>query len=1591
MGRNAPNRRPAFIRIYRFIAVLLSLTFLPLQSVDGAIAARSAGPAANSSGDIIVGVHDPRKNPADFLVTDPNTGELCPYVIFDESTSAGTRLRVRIRAATVVGYQDFIFDAPSNSVSIEAADEIILRKFQVLSDESPNGRGWVRSQAKQVSINLVRHDNYAEVTLTNNIGFAGQIVSTFKLGFDGDNYINTVESRFEPNKVNGQAFGLQRRAWFAMQGLPVAVPDKQITPTSVTPSDDDRPVELSYGNLNLRWLGPGNGPFGQQMNASNEIDLRPSVDGILNTPMTNVGGLLPNATYMVNGATTSANTSQTIGVMNIGATTTSSTVTVTSPGKFELVFDASVGGGISAWYDLLNDPGRTQNLVYSNNDLFDNRIMVGGNWYYTSISGQVELVSADETKAVVRQSGTFTRGSSSLVGTTYQITYTVWNSGQVGVAVHTATSATVAVDREDRELQVNSSSAWTAIDDGQVVTASDYNHQFSDYVGFESTTGPFLDPILVQNGDWANAHLIFYQSLSAGSRLAWRATSSTTWNAGTAQDTTYLLLVGNSDFNSYSSPEPYSADYRNPQVSVRVGTSNGFDPAGAAYRLQASSNETAFTLGQGYARYQPRFIISNWSASTWRLSYNGTDLVQGTDYTQSTDLQSGTVSIQYLGVQTVGAAAEFRVYVPGGGGGGGGGGTIAVITSLTPPDEIGITDEGGTFVIPYIQQSTSLNLTAQATGVPSGGGIEFVLDSTSTYDLSAPYAQTVIAAPGNHRLDAYVVDSSMNRQPNPEAHMTRQEIGIGKIWDTIGDSITAGMFGDSSPTAIEACAQSPSSSLDCRNYFQHNASDGVWYRGYQVTANDCLAEATGSAQFLMNDGYGGITAKKILDRMSVYTDRIQQLGVSGVMLLDGTNDANNGISSDQWKLNIEAIIGHLKDAGVPAQNIYLGYVPYRKGTSSNADAARQRMQAYNALVPTIAADTGVSIGPDFYTYFENHLDQFANNLHPNRTGYDAMGGLWTQSITGSNDCSPGGGGATHDVEVTSISTPTPVVDGVATTVTVHVQNQGSSDESGLALTLKDGNTSLSASQGTPDPSAFTLTAGAGQDLQFDWTPSGSVDHTLSATVSNTDNTFNKQTTVTVDPVNHQFTVTNVQVQTQPANLNVANNVTAHIDNSGNVPESLTVSLTDANATVGSDQPVNLNPGESTDVTISWTPTSNGLHTVVISASNGSANTSGQTQIDVGQQAHDVAIDSVSVPSAATQGQQVTVSVAVRNPGSFSETDFTVSLSGAPGLPTAKNVTLNSGASTAVDFIWDTSSASANTGYTVTATAVLPGTETDAVPENNSATSGTITIEAQQSNGCPTGQFLADYYANKTLSGSPALSQCETSINYDWGNGGPGNGVGTDNFSVRWDGQFDFSAGNTTFTATTDDGIRVYLDGTLLIDQWRKQGATTYSATVPVTAGTHEVKVEYYEQTGGAVAQVSWATQVTVSSCTTGQFLADYYANKTLSGSPAFSQCETSINYDWGNGGPGNGVGTDNFSVRWDGQFDFSAGNTTFTATTDDGIRVYLDGTLLIDQWRKQGATTYSATVPVTAGTHEVKVEYYEQTGGAVAQVSWATQ
>ena len=106
--------------------------------------------------------------------------------------------------------------------------------------------------------------------------------------------------------------------------------------------------------------------------------------------------------------------------------------------------------------------------------------------------------------------------------------------------------------------------------------------------------------------------------------------------------------------------------------------------------------------------------------------------------------------------------------------------------------------------------------------------------------------------------------------------------------------------------------------------------------------------------------------------------------------------------------------------------------------------------------------------------------------------------------------------------------------------------------------------------------------------------------------------------------------------------------------------------------------------------------------------------------------------------------------------------------------------------------------------------------------------------------------------------SPVLTRCEAApLAYDLGVGSPAPGVNADNFTAVWKGDLNFEAADYAFTARADDGIRVYIDGERILDEWRDQSAADFRTTRTLTAGTHEVRIEYYENGGDSVAKLGW--------------------------------------------------------------------------------------------------------------------------------------
>ncbi|MBN1384482.1 MAG: GH92 family glycosyl hydrolase [Elusimicrobia bacterium] len=118
---------------------------------------------------------------------------------------------------------------------------------------------------------------------------------------------------------------------------------------------------------------------------------------------------------------------------------------------------------------------------------------------------------------------------------------------------------------------------------------------------------------------------------------------------------------------------------------------------------------------------------------------------------------------------------------------------------------------------------------------------------------------------------------------------------------------------------------------------------------------------------------------------------------------------------------------------------------------------------------------------------------------------------------------------------------------------------------------------------------------------------------------------------------------------------------------------------------------------------------------------------------------------------------------------------------------------------------------------------------------------------------------------------------------------------------------------------------------------------------------------------------------------------EYFNNRNLSGNPVFVRIDKQINFDWGGSSPDSRIPGDNFSVRWTGQLVPSVSGTyQIGFASDDGVRLFLNDELLIDKWVDRGTTTDLAPVSLEAGqVYNIRIEYYEYGGSAVARFVWA--
>ncbi len=145
------------------------------------------------------------------------------------------------------------------------------------------------------------------------------------------------------------------------------------------------------------------------------------------------------------------------------------------------------------------------------------------------------------------------------------------------------------------------------------------------------------------------------------------------------------------------------------------------------------------------------------------------------------------------------------------------------------------------------------------------------------------------------------------------------------------------------------------------------------------------------------------------------------------------------------------------------------------------------------------------------------------------------------------------------------------------------------------------------------------------------------------------------------------------------------------------------------------------------------------------------------------------------------------------------------------------------------------------------------------PTANTTYTATYRVAA---GGTGTG-LSATYYNNIDFTGT-TVARADPTVDFNWGSGAPAAGIAADTFSVRWTGQVEAQFTQTyTFYTQSDDGVRLWVNGQQLVNNWTDHSTTENSGTISLTAGQrYDIRMEFYENGGAAVARLLWSSAST---------------------------------------------------------------------------------------------------------------------------------
>ena len=279
---------------------------------------------------------------------------------------------------------------------------------------------------------------------------------------------------------------------------------------------------------------------------------------------------------------------------------------------------------------------------------------------------------------------------------------------------------------------------------------------------------------------------------------------------------------------------------------------------------------------------------------------------------------------------------------------------------------------------------------------------------------------------------------------------------------------------------------------------------------------------------------------------------------------------------------------------------------------------------------------------------------------------------------------------------------------------------------------------------------------------------------------------------------------------------------------------------------------------------------------------------------------------------------------------------------------------------------------------------------------------------------PFGDWHVYYYSNKDLSGHPVnfrvvKSNADGSLYENHGKSSPMNKVPENYFSARYTTAKRIDAGTYIIRTRADDGIRVYVDGNLVLDRWTTSAYQEDAVKIKITdnknaksgeENIHWIEVEYFENTGESAIEFSMIPYDEDSLISQDSWYAEYYNNVNFTGIPIvtggknFNNKISNLEFEWGYNSPHQSIKNDNFTARFIRDFKLPEGDYIIQSYADDGIRVYIDDQLVLDRWYEFNSKFDGKKITIRnrnnvsasqKDIHRVRVEFLEIKGKATVK------